>query len=157
MPVRVAPDRLDDLNMTKRLIFILTLMLMPLMATAQTQTPQDRIIAQLDEQGYEIERLARTLLGRVRIVSTNGELMRETVFNPATGHILRDITRPVRDREDAQDYDDQGSSGSEEQGGGSQEQDDDSDDDDDDDAEDESDDDESDDDDSEDDEESDDD
>ena len=76
-------------------VLILVLAICPLTAAAQTQTPQDRIISLLDSQGFEIQKLSRTLLGRVRVISVSEDLRRETVFNPATGHILRDILRPL--------------------------------------------------------------
>jgi hypothetical protein len=47
--------------------------------------------AKLSSQGYEIESVARTLLGRVRILARNAEGEREIILNPRTGEILRDL------------------------------------------------------------------
>lgn len=42
-------------------------------------------------QGYRIETVGRTLLGRVRILARNSEGEREIILNPRTGEILRDL------------------------------------------------------------------
>ncbi|MEJ6393810.1 hypothetical protein V8J82_11120 [Gymnodinialimonas sp. 2305UL16-5] len=58
--------------------------------TAQQIT--DRISAQIRGQGFEITRMQRTLLGRVRITARRGSQVREVVFDPRNGAILRDFT-----------------------------------------------------------------
>lgn len=51
------------------------------------------IMAQLQGQGYDGITLSHTWLGRTRIVAMlNGDL-REIVFDPNTGEILRDLSR----------------------------------------------------------------
>lgn len=50
-----------------------------------------RIVRQLKRQGYANVQVARTWLGRVRIVAYRKGAMREIVLNPATGEILRDL------------------------------------------------------------------
>ena len=51
------------------------------------------IMAQLQGQGYQGITLSHTWLGRTRIVAMlNGDL-REIVFDPNTGEILRDLSR----------------------------------------------------------------
>lgn len=59
------------------------------MATAQT--PGDFIVGQLQAQGYEQIQLSRTWLGRTRIEARKGNQVREIIFNPRTGEILRDF------------------------------------------------------------------
>lgn len=81
----------------KHLLTAVFLTCAPMTLLAQDQTPQAQILSQLTAQGFEIERMSRTLLGRVRVVSSNGRLERETVFNPRTGHVLRDIWRTISD------------------------------------------------------------
>lgn len=49
------------------------------------------IVAQLGAAGYEIDRISRTWLGRVRIRAHNARGEREIVINPVTGEILRDL------------------------------------------------------------------
>jgi hypothetical protein len=48
---------------------------------------QDR----LEKQGFEIEAVGRTWLGRVRILARDSRGEREIVLNPRTGEILRDV------------------------------------------------------------------
>ena len=69
-------------------------------AAAQTagHPVQDRIIAQLTEQGFTRVRISNTLLGRVRIYATSPEYTREIIFNPRTGEILRDYWDDEDDR-----------------------------------------------------------
>lgn len=54
------------------------------------QTAEEQVVNQLKRQGYQRIRVARTLLGRTRIVATGPRGSREIVLNPATGAILRD-------------------------------------------------------------------
>ena len=68
------------------------------MATPQithAQTIDQKIVAQLQELGYDDIKIRRTLLGRLRITAQNGEFYREIVVNPVTGVILRDYWRPM--------------------------------------------------------------
>lgn len=48
------------------------------------------IAAQLREQGYQIERVQRTWLGRIRVLAQSDTHTREVVFVPTTGEVLRD-------------------------------------------------------------------
>ena len=48
------------------------------------------VAAQLRDQGYGQIEVARTWLGRVRVVGLRGAIRREIVVNPNTGEILRD-------------------------------------------------------------------
>jgi integrase len=58
--------------------------------TAQAQSFGDRIVAELRRLGYSQIDVTRTLLGRGRIVARKGPEVREIIFNPRTGEILRD-------------------------------------------------------------------
>jgi hypothetical protein len=52
-------------------------------------TPE-MITSALQGQGYEVQSITRTLLGRVRIVAQNGLIWREVVLDQSSGQILRD-------------------------------------------------------------------
>ncbi len=56
---------------------------------------QERIVAQLAEQGFTRIEVTRTLLGRTRILAINEGFLREIVLNPRTGVILRDFWREL--------------------------------------------------------------
>jgi hypothetical protein len=47
--------------------------------------------ARLKSEGFRIESIGRTLLGRVRIVAQSSSGQREIILNPRTGEILRDL------------------------------------------------------------------
>lgn len=51
------------------------------------------VLRQLSDQGYSVQSVQRTLLGRTRVISTRDDLRRETVFDPRSGVILRDLAR----------------------------------------------------------------
>ncbi|MDJ0857967.1 MAG: hypothetical protein QNI90_18280 [Dinoroseobacter sp.] len=67
--------------------------LFALSATSAKGDVTASVVRQLSQQGYEIQSVQRTLLGRTRVISTQGELRRETVFDPRSGTIMRDIAR----------------------------------------------------------------
>ena len=48
------------------------------------------IVERLQGEGFVVSQIKRTWLGRILIVSQNGEYLREVVINPHTGEILRD-------------------------------------------------------------------
>ena len=52
---------------------------------------EDSVVAQLRGQGYRHIQVARTMLGRVRIVGARHGATREIILNPRTGEILRDV------------------------------------------------------------------
>ena len=58
---------------------------------AAAQSLQDRLLAQLQEQGYSSIQVSRTWLGRTRILAESATQRREIIFNPHTGEILRDF------------------------------------------------------------------
>ena len=59
-------------------------------AAVQAQSPQENVIRLLLDQGFEITSQRRTLLGRFKIVATDGTYIREIVILPTTGDVLRD-------------------------------------------------------------------
>jgi hypothetical protein len=58
-----------------------------LLAQARTQT---QVTAALEDQGYRVEKVRRSLLGRVIITARNDAHVREVVMSRATGEILSD-------------------------------------------------------------------
>lgn len=68
------------------------------------------LVERLDQQGAQILLVQRTFLGRVRILSTVGGKVRETVISPNTGEIRRDII--IGDYDPADYADNSGSNGS---------------------------------------------
>lgn len=82
----------------------LAITLLPHLAQAQSlsfhtaessyQLAQNRdaidVIADLELQGYQIETVGRTLLGRTRVVARNSFHTREVVLSTSTGEILSD-------------------------------------------------------------------
>lgn len=58
-----------------------------LMAQARTQA---QVTAALEGQGYRVEKVRRSLLGRVIITARNAAHVREVVMSRATGEILSD-------------------------------------------------------------------
>ena len=73
-----------------RAIFLVVGLLFAGPAIAQTRSVQDQIVSQLEQQGFSEIELSRTFLGRIRIEAYSDTLVRELVFNPTTGEILRD-------------------------------------------------------------------
>jgi len=59
--------------------------------SARAESSRERLLAALEADGYDIQQVERTWLGRLRIVATKGDLRREVVINPGTGEVLRDI------------------------------------------------------------------
>lgn len=61
---------------------------------AALATPgQDLVTASLREQGFEVQLVHWTLLGRIRIIAESEFVRREIVINPNTGEILRDYSQ----------------------------------------------------------------
>lgn len=85
-----------------RHLFVLILVVCLSAGQAWAQTPQDRVVEQLFQQGYTSIQINRTWLGRVRIIALNDEARREIVLNPRTGEILRDywflLGGPLKDQ-----------------------------------------------------------
>ena len=55
------------------------------------------MVERIEEEGYTVSRIKRTLLGRLLIVSTNDKGVRETVLDRRTGAVLRDRVFPDPD------------------------------------------------------------
>ena len=73
---------------------------LPDLAAAQSENLRDRVVAELQEDGYIEIRISRTLLGRMRFVAEGPTGRREIVMNPATGVILRDFVWFIDDEDD---------------------------------------------------------
>jgi hypothetical protein len=75
-------------------------------ALAQDDRVTRGVVRQLEQQGFDVERVSRTLLGRVRILARRGDQGRELVFDPRNGTILRDFIFDDDDDDDDDDGDD---------------------------------------------------
>ena len=60
-------------------------------APAMADVYSERIVQQLEEQGFKGISTERTWLGRTRIVAEGRDGQREIIVNPNTGEILRDL------------------------------------------------------------------
>ena len=70
---------------------VAAMLLLPASLLADTHriTP-DRITQALQAQGYRVQSVTETILGRAQIVAQNGLIWREVVLDIASGEILRD-------------------------------------------------------------------
>lgn len=68
----------------------LALLVMVQAASAADRITPEMVNAALEAQGYTVESVTRTLLGRVRVVASLGPVWREIVLDSSTGQILRD-------------------------------------------------------------------
>lgn len=59
-------------------------------ALGSDRVTPDMIRAALEGQGYTVDSVTRTLLGRVRIIASLGPVWREIVLDASSGQILRD-------------------------------------------------------------------
>ncbi len=93
----------------RRRVFLAGLIGGALAATAaQARDRSDDILRELKLNGYRIEDVGRTFLGRVRILATKNGGRREIIVNPATGEILRDLWIAQGGGDDWDDWDDDG-------------------------------------------------
>lgn len=53
------------------------------------------LMARIKSEGFHIETIKTTLLRRIQIDSRNSRKRRQTVYNPVTGEVLRDVIFPV--------------------------------------------------------------
>ncbi len=58
-------------------------------ASAHRTTPE-QVSAALQNQGFQVDSVSRTLLGRARIIASRDMVWREVVIDLSTGEILRD-------------------------------------------------------------------
>ena len=80
-------------------------LLVPLGSQAHAGAAQDRIIAQLRDQGFDEITVTHTLLGRVRIVAQEDDTLREIILNPSTGAYWTELDDDDDDDDD-DDHDD---------------------------------------------------
>jgi len=92
----------------RRRVFLAALIGSAMTATAAAARDRsDDILRELKRNGYRIEDVGRTFLGRVRILATRNGGRREIIVNPVTGEILRDLWIAAGERgEDQDDWDD---------------------------------------------------
>ena len=64
---------------------------------AQNRTSED-VVAALEYEGYLIDQISRTLLGRIQITATNDVHLRRVVVSRTTGEILSDVIVTVFER-----------------------------------------------------------
>jgi uncharacterized membrane protein YgcG len=74
---------------TLQALLLLTALSAPALARAQTDFVGP-VVARIEAEGFTVSDVKRTLLGRVLIVSTNRDTLREVVLNRQNGEILRD-------------------------------------------------------------------
>lgn len=77
------------LRRARLLTVVVALAAMPIHASEHRLTPE-MISAALEDQGYTIASITRTLLGRLRVIASKGLIWREVVLDLSTGQILRD-------------------------------------------------------------------
>ena len=77
-----------------RALILSALFVLCLATASDAQETVDRITQRLEQQGFAVVAVERTLLGRVMIRAENERATREVVLDPATGEILRDYTEP---------------------------------------------------------------
>ena len=92
----------------RRRVFLAALIGSAMTATvAAARDRSDDILRELKRNGYRIEDVGRTFLGRVRILATRNGGRREIIVNPVTGEILRDLWIAAGERgEGRDDWDD---------------------------------------------------
>lgn len=79
----------------KRRAFLLSGIACAACGPAWSQNSADHIVAELQNQGYHTIRIYRTWLRRIRIVADGPNGVREIVYNPSNGMVLRDyVTSP---------------------------------------------------------------
>jgi hypothetical protein len=81
----------------RRLILALIIALSPTWSSAQAL--EEQIVAALQAQGFAVEAMNRTWLGRLRVVAQSDTYYRELVFDPATGAVLQDYVTTLSARE----------------------------------------------------------
>jgi hypothetical protein len=58
------------------------------------ELPENRyidVVQMLDQSGYRIISINRTFLNRIRIRAESAEHLREIIFSPSSGEIMRDV------------------------------------------------------------------
>ncbi len=76
--------------MFRALILIISLSVVAVPVAAQSDSVRDRIVQELQDDGFTEIRISKTWLGRLRFEAFSDTARREIVVNPVTGVILRD-------------------------------------------------------------------
>ncbi len=99
--------------MQRRFLLASILASLLLAAPAWASDRVDRILRDLQREGFTQINISRTLLGRTRIVASGPDGTREIVVHPGTGEVLRDIYSgdDSRDPDENDDTDDDDNSG----------------------------------------------
>ena len=97
--------------MQRRFLLASILASLLLAAPAWASDRVDRILRDLQREGFTQINISRTLLGRTRIVASGPDGTREIVVHPGTGEVLRDIysgddSRDPDENDDTDDDDD---------------------------------------------------
>ena len=77
-------------------IWLAVCLCVALSGPASSGPVEDSVVRQLRQQGFDQIEVTSTWLGRSRIMSRRGDLVREIILNPLTGEILRDYWRNRR-------------------------------------------------------------
>lgn len=75
----------------RHVLLAVVAVVLPGVAWADASDIEARIVRSLRAQGYDRIRVAKTWLGRRRVVASGAAGRREIIFNPRTGEILRDL------------------------------------------------------------------
>ena len=67
-------------------------MALSMVGVASAQDVTQEVVTRLEQQGFEIDEIRRTLLGRVRIIAEREDFTREIVLDPRNGVFLRDYS-----------------------------------------------------------------
>lgn len=81
-------------KMLRTIALSLTLMLTPIAALANPDIAAP-VIERIESQGYTVEEVRRSWLGRLIITARNKDSQREIVLNRKTGEVLRDTAFPT--------------------------------------------------------------
>ena len=84
-----------DTHMRKYMMLLTAMAGLTAPLSANAQTIEEQVISELEGQGYTDIQIYHTLLGRLRIVATSGDIQRELVILPASGEVLRDHSSRV--------------------------------------------------------------
>jgi hypothetical protein len=64
-------------------------------SAGQASAEQTRVERQITKQGYEVIYSETTWLGRLRILSVRGDILREVVIGPGSGEVMRDVVYEI--------------------------------------------------------------
>jgi cell division septation protein DedD len=80
-----------------KIVFVASMLLSlpPVSAVADFSDATIAAISRLEGEGYQINSVSRTFLGRVKVKSSNNRYQRETIFHAVTMEIIQDRAIPV--------------------------------------------------------------